>query len=84
MAQYLQVGLVLDELLCAAVQQADVGVTLLHGLSAELQDETQHAVSRRVLGPKVELNIPHKLLRQLESTSRWWRLQRRREMLNEA
>ena len=44
----------------------------------------EHTVSRGVLGPKIELNIPHKLLRQLESTSRWWRLQRRREMLNEA
>lgn len=36
--QHLQVGLVLDELLCATVKQADVGVTFLDRLSTELQD----------------------------------------------
>lgn len=37
---HLQVGLVLDEFLRAAVQQANVGVALLHRLSAELHDQT--------------------------------------------
>lgn len=38
--QYLQIGLVLNKFLCATVKQSDVGVALLDGLSAELQDET--------------------------------------------
>jgi len=60
--QYLQVGLVLYELLCAAVEQADVGVTFLDGLSAEIHDETQHAVSGRMLGTKVEGRDGHPLM----------------------
>lgn len=59
---YLQVGLVLDELLCAAVKQADVGVTFLDGLSAELQDQAQHTVRSRVLGAEVYGQVGHILL----------------------
>ena len=63
MPSYLQVGLVLDELLCAPVQQPHVGVALLHRLPAELQDQPQHAVGGRVLGPEVDGQVGHVLLR---------------------
>ncbi len=62
MVQYLQVSLVLDELLCAAVKQADMGVTFLDRLSAELQDQTQHTVSCRMLGTEVDGQVGHVLL----------------------
>jgi len=52
-APYLEVRLVLDELLGASVQEANVGVTLLHRLPAQLHDQPQHPVGSRVLGPKV-------------------------------
>ena len=52
--QRLQVGLVLDQLLRAAVQQADVRVGLLDHLAVKLHDEAQHAVRRRVLRPEVQ------------------------------
>lgn len=59
---YLQVCLVLNELLGAAVEQADVRVALFDGLSAELQHQPQHAVSRRMLRPKVDGQVGHVLL----------------------
>ena len=52
--QRLQVCLVLDQLLGAAVQQADVRVGALHHLAVHLQDQAQHAVRRRVLRPEVD------------------------------
>lgn len=61
-AQHLQVGFVLDELLGAAVQQPDVWVALLDGLSAQLQHQAQHAVGRRVLGAEVDGQVGHVLL----------------------
>ena len=51
---HLQVGLVLNELLCATVQQADVGVCALHHLALHLQHQPQHAVSGRVLRAEVD------------------------------
>src|SRR6476620_8092085 len=52
--QRLQVGLVLDQLLGPAVQKADVRVDALDDFTVELQYEAQDAVSRRMLGPKIE------------------------------
>lgn len=60
---HLQVGLVLNELLCAAVQQPHVGIALLHRLPAQLQHQAEHAVGRRVLGPEVNRQVGHLLLR---------------------
>lgn len=60
-AQYLQVCLVLDEFLCATVKQANVGVTFLNRLSAELQDQAQYTVSSGMLGPKVDGQVRHTL-----------------------
>src|ERR1700730_16216730 len=50
----LQVGLVLDQLFGPAVQEADMRVDALDDLTVELQYEAQDAVSRRMLGPKIE------------------------------
>lgn len=44
--QRLQVGLVLNELLRAPMQEANVGVCALHHLSVQLQHQPQHAVLR--------------------------------------
>ena len=56
-ADRLHVGLVLDQLLGAAVQQADVRVDALHDLAVELQHEAQHAVRRRMLGAEVDVEV---------------------------
>ena len=54
-ADRLQIGLVLDQLLGAAVQEADVGVDAFHDLAVQLQHEAQHAVGRGVLGAEVDV-----------------------------
>jgi hypothetical protein len=56
-AYRLQVGLVLDQLLGAAMQKADVGIDALHHLAVELQHETEHPVGRRMLGPEVDVEL---------------------------
>ncbi len=48
-ADGLQVGLVLDQLLGAAMQEADVRIDALHDLAIEFQHQTEHAVRGRVL-----------------------------------
>src|SRR6266446_3693610 len=55
--QRLQVGLVLDQFFGPAVQKTDMRVDALHDLTVELQYQTQHAVSRRMLGPEIEGEI---------------------------
>ena len=56
-ADRLQVGLVLDQLLGAAMQQADVRVDALHHLAVELQHQPQHPVRRRMLRAEVDVEI---------------------------
>ena len=56
-ADRLQIGLVLDQLLGAAVQQADVRIDALHHLAVELQHQPQHAVRRGCWGPKLMLKL---------------------------
>ena len=53
-ADALDVGPVLDQLLGAAMQQADVRVGALDDLAVELEHEAQHAVRGRMLGPEVQ------------------------------
>jgi hypothetical protein len=60
--QCLQVGLVLDQLLGPAVQEADMRIHALDDLAVELQYEAQHAVRRRVLGPEVEGEVAQRSL----------------------
>src|SRR5438270_5099291 len=52
--QSLQVGLVLDQLLGAAVQEADMRVDALDDLTVELQYQAQYVLSRRTPGPEIE------------------------------
>ena len=52
--QRLQVGLVLDQLLGAAVEQADMRIDALDDLAVELHDQAQHAVRRRMLRAEVD------------------------------
>ena len=51
----LQVGLVLDQLLGAAMKQPDMRIDALDDLAVELQHQTQHAVRRRVLRPEIDV-----------------------------
>ena len=55
----LVVVLELDQLLGAAVQQADVGVGALDVLALELQHQPQHTVRRGVLRAEVEREVLH-------------------------
>ena len=50
----LQIGLVLDQLLGAAMQQADMRIDAVDDLAVELEHEAQHAVRRRMLRPEID------------------------------
>ena len=52
--QGLQVGLVLDQLLGATMEQADVRVGANDLLALQLKDQAQHAVGGRMLGAEVD------------------------------
>ncbi len=49
----LEIGLVLDQLLGAAMEEADMRIGTLHDLAVHLEDEAQHAVGRRMLRPEI-------------------------------
>ncbi len=53
----LQIGLLLDQLFGAAMQQADMRIDALDDLAVELQHETQHAVRRRMLRTEIDGEI---------------------------
>ena len=53
----LQISFMLDQLLGPAVEQTDMRIDTLDDLAVELQDETQYAVGRRVLGPEIDGEI---------------------------
>ena len=53
----LQVGLVLDQLFGAAMEQANVGVGALDHLAVHLQHQAQHAVRRRMLRPEIQGHV---------------------------
>src|SRR5438445_1746190 len=53
----LQIGLVLDQLLGSAVEQADMRIDAFHDLAVELQYQTEYPVSRRMLGPEIKGEI---------------------------
>ena len=50
----LQIGLVLDQLLGAAMKQADVRVHAGDNLAIQIQDQAQHAMRRRMLGSEID------------------------------
>ena len=53
----LQIGLVLDQLFGAAMQQPDMRIDALDDLAVELQHQAQHAVRRRMLRPEVDVEV---------------------------
>lgn len=53
----LQIGLVLDQLLGAAMKQADMRIDALDHFTVELQHEAQHAVRRRMLRTEVDSEV---------------------------
>jgi hypothetical protein len=48
---------VLDQLLGAAVQEADVRIDALDHLAVQLQHQAQHTVRRRMLGTEVDVEL---------------------------
>ena len=52
--QRLQIGLGLDQLLGAAMQQADMRVDALDDFAVQLQHKAQHAMRRRMLRAEVD------------------------------
>lgn len=62
--QRLHVGLVLDQLFRAAVQEADVRIGAEDDLTVQLQDQPQHAVGGRMLRAEVKPHVLYGLLRQ--------------------
>src|SRR5262249_8657249 len=50
----LLIDLVLDQLLGAAMKQADVRIDALDDFAVEFEDETQHAMRGRMLRPEVD------------------------------
>ena len=53
----LQIGLGLDQLLGAAMQQPDMRIDALDHFAVELHDEAQHTVGRRMLRPEIDREI---------------------------
>ena len=53
----LEIGLVLDQLFGAAVQQADMGIGPLDDLAVHLQHQAQHTVGRRMLRPEIQIEV---------------------------
>ena len=53
----LQVGLVLDQLFGAPVQQPDMRIDPRDDLTVQLEHKTQNAVRRRVLRPEIDVEI---------------------------
>ena len=58
----LQIGLVLDQLFGAAMQQADMRIDAGDDLAVELQHQAQHAVRGRMLRSEIDGEIAEVLL----------------------
>ena len=57
----LQIGLLLDQLLGAAMQEADMRIDALDHLSVQFQDEAQNSVSGRMLRSEVDRKVAQTL-----------------------
>src|SRR5207253_2863104 len=55
--QRLQIGLVLDQLFGAAMQEADVRIDPLDNLAVKLEHKPEHAMGGWMLGPEVDGEI---------------------------
>ncbi len=58
----LQIGLVLDQLLGAAMQKTDMRIDARDHLAVQFQDETQHAMRGRMLRPEIDGEVAQVLL----------------------
>ena len=55
--QVLQICAAFHQLFSTAVQQSNVRVAAFNNFSVQFQNQTQHAVGRRVLGTKVYVKV---------------------------
>src|SRR5262249_50207744 len=62
-ADRLEIGLVLDQLFGAAMEQTDMWIDAFHDLAVKLQHEAQHAMGRRMLRSKIYREITQALFR---------------------
>ena len=76
--QRLGVGLVLDQLLGASMEQPDVRIDALDDLAVELHDQPQDAVRRRVLRAEVDRVVADLLVARDRADGRVRRPRRRR------
>ena len=67
----LQVGLVLDQLLGAAMQQADMRIDALDDLAVELEHEAQNAVRRRMLRAEIDGEVADVVSHDFTSEGEW-------------
>ena len=63
----LQIGLLLDQLFRAAMQQANVRIDALDHLAVELEHQAKHAVRRRMLRTEIDRKIAELGLRHAYS-----------------
>src|ERR1051326_4819495 len=75
----LQIGLMLDQLLGATMQKADMPIDALDDLAVEFQDQSQHAMRRRMLRPEIDAEGAIILsLKHDRTVSSEWRMANRR------
>src|SRR6516165_9394814 len=65
----LQIGLVLDQLLGAAMQEADMRIDPLDDLAVKLEHQAQHAVRGRMLRPEIDGEVAFGLGHQATRSS---------------
>ena len=65
----LQIGLVLDQLLGAAMQKPDMRIDALDHLAVKLEHQAQHAMRRRMLGAEVDGEVAFGLGHQATCSS---------------
>ena len=70
--QRLEIGLGLDQLLGAAMQQADMRVDTLDDLAVELQHQAQHAVRRRMLRAEIDREVADVVLAHVRASCSAW------------
>src|SRR5262249_41240343 len=68
-ADGLQIGLVLNQLLSPTVKQANVRIDAVHDLAVELQHQPQHTVRGRMLWPEVDVELANLRLGHLPDPS---------------
>src|SRR5262249_15306169 len=60
-ADILEIGLVLDQLLGAAMEEPDMRIDSFNHLAVELKHQAQHAVCRGMLWPEIDREVSERL-----------------------